>query len=455
MGAHIDVVAPGAQVLSSVPGEHDPTGYAIDTGTSMSAAYVSGIASMLLSFDQTLYNDDVEQLIRLSAKDRGPAGWDQQYGTGIVSLRNALALLDSPYTLLHRSASGGTPLGPVPIAGQVIYDVPGLASYPHPADRYEVRRAVAFSSLYAIPPSVWGRGVATTGFNSDGLNFAVGFAEPVPGSISKTGCTLRTYVYEMFTIPDHSSLGYFPCAPGNVNLAYTVHGIEDHLAPTSTVGAPNGGETVQAGQSATIEWEVTDEYLQGVECTILLDLDTAGGTIVWQVAEGLGVDESGNGSYSWSIPGGQPGDDSYRIRVIAYDTNNHQGVDVSDAYFTINPWSGKGGPPPPPDPCEAPCMPVSWTPNFVTDLLPVSPNPFNPQTRLRFTLAGPDEISLRVYDVHGRLVATVVDGVRQQGLHEIPWNGRDSAGRPLPSGVYFAALNADRRVFTQKIVILK
>ena len=100
-------------------------------------------------------------------------------------------------------------------------------------------------------------------------------------------------------------------------------------------------------------------------------------------------------------------------------------------------------------------MPVSWTPNFVTDLLPVSPNPFNPQTRLRFTLAGPDEISLRVYDVHGRLVATVVDGIRQQGLHEIPWNGRDSAGRPLPSGVYFAALNAGRRVFTQKIVILK
>ncbi|HEX5132440.1 MAG TPA: FlgD immunoglobulin-like domain containing protein [Candidatus Krumholzibacteria bacterium] len=137
--------------------------------------------------------------------------------------------------------------------------------------------------------------------------------------------------------------------------------------------------------------------------------------------------------------------------------NDHQGIDASDAYFTIKPWSGKGGPPPPPDPCEYPCQTPGpeRPPVYVTDLLPVSPNPFNPDTRIRFTLAGPDEVTLRIYDVHGRLVTTVVEGVQAQGLHEIPWDGSDASGRALPSGVYFAALSADRRVFTQKLVILR
>lgn len=284
-------------------------------------------------------------------------------------------------------------------------------------------------------------------------NFTFGWCEPV-GAVSKTGCTFRTYVFDLSYISG-GHVGWFPCEPGGVRFAYSINGIRDLLPPAATVSTPDGGETLQAGQSASIQWQVVDEYSEGVVCTILLDLDTAAGTLVWSVAQNQPVDEDGHGSFNWSIPGGLPGGSTYKIRVVAYDTNGHQGVDVSNAYFTINPWNGKGGPPPPPDPCQAPCAPPNWTRDFVTDLLPVSPNPFNPQTRMRFTLAGPDEVSLRVYDVQGRLVATVVEGVQQQGLHEIPWDGADDNGRRLPSGVYFVALSAERRVFTQKFVILK
>ena len=52
-------------------------------------------------------------------------------------------------------------------------------------------------------------------------------------------------------------------------------------------------------------------------------------------------------------------------------------------------------------------------------------------------------------------MATVLEGIQPQGLHEIPWNGTDANGRPLVSGVYFAALCAERRVFTQKLMILR
>jgi len=173
----------------------------------------------------------------------------------------------------------------------------------------------------------------------------------------------------------------------------------------------------------------------------------------------VGIDQpvasDGSGSYNWTVPGGQPGGSTYKIRIIAQDTNNHEGTDVSDEFFTINPWSGKGGPPPPPDPCEYPCAPPAPTPNYTTDLLPASPNPFNPQTRLQFTLKSADDVTLRIYDIHGRLVTTVIDGQQSPGLHEALWDGRDDNGRQVASGVYFAALNANQRVFTRKLVMLK
>lgn len=78
------------------------------------------------------------------------------------------------------------------------------------------------------------------------------------------------------------------------------------------------------------------------------------------------------------------------------------------------------------------------------------PNPFNPVTTIRFTLPKPTHVNLRVYDVLGREVLTVIDENIKAGIHEIPVNANG-----LSSGVYFYRLIAAGYVQTRKMVLLR
>jgi flagellar hook assembly protein FlgD len=62
---------------------------------------------------------------------------------------------------------------------------------------------------------------------------------------------------------------------------------------------------------------------------------------------------------------------------------------------------------------------------------------------------------LRVYDVSGRLVRTLVDGRVEAGRHEVAWDGRDQGGRRTASGVYFYRLQGADREMTRKAVRLR
>lgn len=84
-----------------------------------------------------------------------------------------------------------------------------------------------------------------------------------------------------------------------------------------------------------------------------------------------------------------------------------------------------------------------------------SPNPFNPTTTIRFTLAEKQNVTVSVYDVSGRLVRTLLGGVRDTGSHTVTWDGRDSAGATVGSGVYFYRLDAGKFSDTKKMVLLK
>jgi hypothetical protein len=84
-----------------------------------------------------------------------------------------------------------------------------------------------------------------------------------------------------------------------------------------------------------------------------------------------------------------------------------------------------------------------------------APNPFNPATRIPFTLARAARVVLRVYDVRGALVTTLFEGQLGEGAHTMAWDGRDAAGRPVSSGIYVYALTADRRTLSKKMTLLK
>jgi hypothetical protein len=84
------------------------------------------------------------------------------------------------------------------------------------------------------------------------------------------------------------------------------------------------------------------------------------------------------------------------------------------------------------------------------------PNPFNPVTTIEFTVKQSAPVTLRVYNVAGQLVRTLVDEVRDPGVaHRVTWNGRNDAGSFVSSGVYFYKLVAEDFVQTKKMVLLK
>jgi hypothetical protein len=91
----------------------------------------------------------------------------------------------------------------------------------------------------------------------------------------------------------------------------------------------------------------------------------------------------------------------------------------------------------------------------VTMLEQNMPNPFNPATVIRFSILQAGWVVLRVYDVAGRPVRTLVDGVRSTGWYEARWDGRDDYEHVVPSGVYLYKLTAPWYAETRKMVLIK
>jgi hypothetical protein len=83
------------------------------------------------------------------------------------------------------------------------------------------------------------------------------------------------------------------------------------------------------------------------------------------------------------------------------------------------------------------------------------PNPFNPSTTIPFTLAGESDVILNIYGVSGRLVRTLLQERYPAGKQLARWDGRDNNGNMVASGFYFARLEADGVVATQKMLVLK
>lgn len=83
------------------------------------------------------------------------------------------------------------------------------------------------------------------------------------------------------------------------------------------------------------------------------------------------------------------------------------------------------------------------------------PNPFNPKTTISFTLDDSQPVELAVYDVSGRLVRLLDEGVRGPGSHSVPWDGRDQTGAGAASGVYMVRLTGREEVLTGKLLLAR
>jgi hypothetical protein len=83
------------------------------------------------------------------------------------------------------------------------------------------------------------------------------------------------------------------------------------------------------------------------------------------------------------------------------------------------------------------------------------PNPFNPATKISFSLPEKSQADLSIFDPKGNLVRTLVNGSLDRGSNEYVWDGRDASGNLASSGIYFYRLKAGKKVMTRKMVLLK
>lgn len=232
-GPHIDVSAPGVGIWST----NFNNGYIDLSGTSMATPFVAGLASLLKGFNTTLANDDIEQIIRLTADDvnaaNGFPGFDNQMGTGRINALRALQSLQAPNTLFHWNKTGGTVFSTTGNETKIFLGVPGLSDAAYIVKRSEIRANVTFPTAMCSMVGGWGRGVGTTGYREEqGRSFGEGICEVVAGTLTNTSATLRTWIYEVWGI-NGQYLGNYPNTAANTVFQYTVLGVP---GPSTIIG---------------------------------------------------------------------------------------------------------------------------------------------------------------------------------------------------------------------------
>jgi len=83
------------------------------------------------------------------------------------------------------------------------------------------------------------------------------------------------------------------------------------------------------------------------------------------------------------------------------------------------------------------------------------PNPFNPTTRIDYSIKDPGGVQLTIYNITGQVVRTLVDEIQSAGTYSVHWDGRDDAGFSVPSGTYIYTLEANDFKQTRKMTFMK
>jgi hypothetical protein len=134
------------------------------------------------------------------------------------------------------------------------------------------------------------------------------------------------------------------------------------------------------------------------------------------------------------------------------DCNQNQAPDLCDIWNGVSLDVNENGIP---DECEATAAEPALSRRAVA-LLQAAPNPFNPRTTIAFELPQAlDWMELRVYDARGALVRTLAAGPRAAGHGAVEWDGRDGAGRAVPSGVYLAEVLAGPQRLGTKLTLVR
>ncbi|HRI46539.1 MAG TPA: family 16 glycosylhydrolase [Ignavibacteriaceae bacterium] len=196
-----------------------------------------------------------------------------------------------------------------------------------------------------------------------------------------------------------------------------------NTTPSINLISPNGGEILENGNIYEIQWESLK--IKDVQ----IGLSTNNGSS-WAFVSSLAPSEFG--VYRWKVPNIS----SSECKIMITDKANASVRDISESVFTINNVNSTGD--------EEVTLNFNLEQNY--------PNPFNPTTKISFTLNQTTHVTLKIFDLLGGEVASLVNEQKSQGHYEFQF---DSSEYDLKSGIYIYRLTAGEKSESKKFVLLK
>ena len=88
-------------------------------------------------------------------------------------------------------------------------------------------------------------------------------------------------------------------------------------------------------------------------------------------------------------------------------------------------------------------------------LQPSYPNPFNPNTKISFSIPKLSDVDMQVVDINGRKIRNLLNNTLASGNHNVSWDGTNNSGVNMSSGIYFIILNVDGVILSQKLSLIR
>jgi hypothetical protein len=282
-GNHIDFIAPGQQIRTTFG-----SGYSWRQGTGLAAAELAGIVSLMLGVDPGLYNDDVYEMLRMSANYNSSPARNSDVGWGCPNAWDAVRRLQSPYRIYHWTADGAD------WWNEREYDhgiwmtspAPGWGAGQYWTQKYEVFKVVPYYYDFANQPQAWGLGSRTTGYPGgsevDGNYYPIPNCELVEGREHEA--TLRTYVYRLTReFYWGETYGWFPCAPWEIHWEYAAWG---ELNPVDVEAGRTPGDRLMFSVESPMRGQVRMSVDLPSPMTVQLKVYNVSGSLVADVYSG-------------------------------------------------------------------------------------------------------------------------------------------------------------------------